>query len=218
MSYYITGDMMKSETKIKLILVAFLLVLTAISLFMKYVEKVVMPRGAEVLHSYAETNMFEILNSSITDVLDSYGKEAENIVDVKYTQNGEIASVEVNYILANNIKSDVSMLISKKLSEQDEIPVYVPLGTFTQNMYMMGKGPKIKFILMQRGCIQTDFEEELHTAGVNQTMHSLKIKMEADVALMLPFYTTSTHIETGAILSQIIINGEIPSQYLSLGE
>ncbi len=171
-----------------------------------------------MLHSYAETNMFEILNSSITEVLGNYHNEDSQLVDITYSPNGEIASVQVNYILANKIKSDVSMLISKKLNEQDEVPVYVPIGTFTQNMYMMGKGAKIKFILIQRGCIQTDFEEELQTAGVNQTMHSLKIKMEADVALMLPFYTTNTHLETSAILSQIIINGDSPEQYLRINE
>ena len=107
------------------------------------------------------------------------------------------------------------MEVSKKLSQQDEIPVYVPIGAFMNNIYLMGKGLRIKFILVQRGCVQTDFEHSFEAAGVNQVMHTLKITLDADVALMLPFYDTHTYMKTSAILAQIVISGDIPDYYLT---
>lgn len=199
--------------KILIILLSLAVVMFGVS---KYIETVVMPRGAEVLHSYAETNMFEILNSTVEDVIEKYSADYGSLVNVSYSESGAISSINVNYILANKIKSDISMIISQRLSEQDEMPVYVPLGAFSKNMYLMGKGPLVKFVLVQRGCIQTDFEHSFETAGVNQTMHTLKITLDADVALMLPFYSTHTYMNTSAILSQTIINGECPEQYLKL--
>ncbi len=193
-----------------------LVIFTIFSLLLYYLERRVMPRGAEVLHSYAETNMFEILNSTINEIIEKYGINYTDLVDISYTETGTIAAINVDYVLANKIKSEVSMIISQKLSDQDEIPVYVPLGAFTNNMYMMGKGPRIKFILVQRGCVQADFEHSFESAGINQTMHTLKIVLDADVALMIPFYNTHTRMKTSAILAQTVINGECPYQYYRL--
>ncbi len=184
----------------------------------KYIEAEIMPRGAEVLHSYAETNMFEILNATVDEVIEKYSIDYDSLVNIIYADDRTISALEVNYAMVNKIKSEISMLISRRLSDQDEMPVYVPLGAFSKNMYLMGKGPGIKFMLVQRGCVQTDFEHEFESAGVNQTMHTLKITLDADVALMLPFYSTHTYMQTSAILSQVIINGESPDRYLNLYE
>ena len=93
-----------------------------------------MPKGAEILHSYAETNMFEILNGVIEENIEKNSLDRKDIVDIHYASNVTISSVNINYILANKIKSEVSTLISKRLSEQDEMPVYVPIGAFCDNM------------------------------------------------------------------------------------
>lgn len=203
---------------IKVLIIIFVFVSLVMFTITRYIEKEVMPRGAEVLHSYAETNMFEILNSTVNEVIDKYALDYSSLVNIEYTNTGAISSINVDYALANKIKSEISLIISQKLSEQDEIPVYVPLGAFSENMFFMGKGPRIKFILVQRGCIQTDFEHSFETAGVNQTMHTLKVVLDADVALMLPFYSTHTYMKTSAVLSQTIISGECPDQYLKLYE
>ena len=195
-----------------LILVCLALV---ISLVMMYIERVVFPRGAEILHSYAETNMFEILNSTIDEVIDKYSADYSTLVNISYTPDGDISTVSVNYTMVNAIKSEIAMQVSKKLSQQDEIPVYVPIGAFFDNMYFMGKGPRIRFILVQRGCVQADFEHIFEAAGVNQVMHTLKVTLDADVALMLPFYDTHTYMKTSAILAQTVINGDIPDYYLT---
>ena len=207
---------MKNKSKKTKIIVAILVGLLLIySLFMTYVERVMLPRGAEILHSYAETNMFEILNETIGEVTKKYSATYEDIVDVKYASDGDITALTVNQHKVNAIKSEIAMVVSKKLSQQDEIPVYVPVGAFLNNIYLMGKGPRIKFILVQRGCVQTDFEHSFESAGVNQVMHTLKITLDADVALMLPFYDTHTYMQTSAILAQTVISGEIPDYYLT---
>ena len=207
---------MKNKSKKTKIIVAILVgLLLVYSLFMTYVERVMLPRGAEILHSYAETNMFEILNETIGEVTKKYSATYEDIVDVKYASDGDITALTVNQHKVNAIKSEIAMVVSKKLSQQDEIPVYVPVGAFLNNIYLMGKGPRIKFILVQRGCVQTDFEHSFESAGVNQVMHTLKITLDADVALMLPFYDTHTYMQTSAILAQTVISGEIPDYYLT---
>jgi len=206
------------KVNIKIIFLLFTIISIISFGAVKYIESEIMPRGAEVLHSYAETNMFEILNTTVDEVIEKYSIDYHSLVNIIYSDDGTISALEVNYALVNKIKSEISMLVSKRLSDQDEMPVYVPLGAFSQNMYLIGKGPSLKFILVQRGCVQTDFEHDFESAGVNQTMHTLKITLDADVALMLPFYNTHTYMRTSAILSQMIINGESPDRYLNLYE
>ena len=207
--------MSKERKLIKRIMILIIVLTLAFSLIMMYIERRVLPRGAEILHSYAETNMFEILNSTVSQVVEKYSADYSSLVDINYNSDGDISGLAVNYKLANMLKSEIAMIVSQKLSQQDEIPVYVPIGAFFNNIYLMGKGPRIKFILVQRGCVQTDFEHSFETAGVNQIMHTLKVTLDADVALMLPFYDTHTYMKTSAILAQTIINGDIPHYYLT---
>lgn len=207
--------MAKQRKKIKYFLAVLVSLSLVFSLILVYIQRIVLPRGAEILHSYAETNMFEILNSTIEEVTEKYSADYSTLVNINYTPDGEISTVSVNYSMVNTIKSEIAMIVSKKLSQQDEIPVYVPLGAFCNNIYFMGKGPRIRFILVQRGCVQADFEHGFETAGVNQVMHTLKVTLDADVALMLPFYDTHTYMKTSAILAQTVINGDIPHYYLT---
>ena len=208
--------MTKKKNPLKFIIAVAVLLMLVWSLFTSYIARVVLPRGAEILHSYAETNMFEILNSTIDEVVKSRSADYSSLVDIIYASDGEISTMSINYTEVNAIKSEIAMRVSQKLSQQDEYPVYVPVGAFFNNIYLMGKGPRIKFILVQRGCVQTDFEHEFETAGVNQVMHTLKLTFDADVALMLPFYDTHTYMKTSAILAQTVINGDIP-EYISGG-
>ena len=207
--------MSKKRKILKIIILVPVILSIVFSAAMRYVERVVLPRGAEILHSYAETNMFEILNSTVNEVTKKYSLDYSSLVDIKYTNEGDISTMSVNYGAVNKIKSEIAMEVSRKLSQQDEIPVYVPVGAFMNNIYFMGKGARIKFILVQRGCVQTDFEHSFESAGVNQVMHTLKVTLDADVALMLPFYDTHTYMKTSAVLAQVVINGDIPDYYLT---
>ena len=60
--------------KVNLNFVFILFVIIGIISFatVRYIASEIMPRGAEVLHSYAETNMFEILNSTVDEVIEKY--------------------------------------------------------------------------------------------------------------------------------------------------
>ena len=209
---------MNKKHYLKYITIFAVFIMCGISALTLYLERIVFPRGAEVLHSYAETGMFEVLNSSIIDVMDRYDADYNDLLDISYDNSGVINSVQVDYNTVNKIKSEISLMISDKLSKLDGVAVDVPIGAFSNNMYFMGKGPNIKFHLVQRGCVQTDFEHIFEGAGVNQVMHTLKIKLNADIALILPFYNTHTCMETSAIIAQIIINGETPHQYLDINK
>jgi len=98
--------MIKRNNKFKIIIFVLVLLLLVFSLLMVYFERVVLPRGAEILHSYAETNMFEILNSTISEVIEKHSLNYESLVDIKYSSDGEISLVSVDYKMVNIIKSD----------------------------------------------------------------------------------------------------------------
>jgi len=207
---------MRKNKFIKITVMVLIILSLIFTVFTRWLTKSVFPRGAEVLHSYAETNMFEILNSTIAEVVEKHSLSYGDLVELSYASDGEISALSVNHNMVNSIKSEIAMQVSHKLNLQDEYPVHVPIGAFMNNIYLMGKGPRIKFILVQRGCVQVDFEHEFQTAGVNQVLHTLKINLDADVALMLPFYDTHTYMKTSAILAQTLINGNIP-EYISGG-
>ena len=58
------------------------------------------------------------------------------------------------------------------------------------------------------------FTSSFHSAGINQTNHSLYINLYASVSLILPAYHSTVDSVTEFLVAESIINGEVPDVYL----
>ncbi|MBQ8532582.1 MAG: sporulation protein YunB, partial [Clostridia bacterium] len=94
----------------------------------------------------------------------------------------------------------------------------IPIGTFFNNDFTNGLGPKIKFNMQITTTAFVDFSQEFESAGINQVLHIIKVDMKIKGSLVIAGYTKGIETSTSAIAAQTVIVGKTPDAFTSVVE
>ena len=174
------------------------------------------------IYSKAETKALtdRAVNIAVSNVVNrslTYG----NLIDITYTQNGEIAAFSANQYEINAISREIIKETQSQLESLGNGGININLGTLSGFSYFIGKGPIIRFNLVPIGTALADFESSFSSVGINMTKHSLFLNVKLHVSVAMPIKAYELYTNNQVLLSESIIVGKVPEVYLnggSLGE
>ena len=73
-----------------------------------------------------------------------------------------------------------------------------------------GTGPKIPVTLASTGFTEADIESSFKSGGINQTVHSVSMRVKTTVNVILPYGITSVSLETAVPVTETVIVGNVP--------
>ena len=82
---------------------------------------------------------------------------------------------------------------------------------------LSGRGPKVPIRISSIGNLDTKISSEFTSAGINQSIHRIFANINCKIDVLTPFNTISSQIEEKVILAENVIIGEIPENYLDIG-
>ena len=71
-------------------------------------------------------------------------------------------------------------------------------------------GPDIPVFITLSGTADSDFEESFESAGINQTVHKLSLRITADIRILTPSGTVSESVSTSVLIAETVIIGSVP--------
>lgn len=170
----------------------------------------------EILMNYAKSvasaRVNTILNDAVYDYLGQNGVEYSSLTDFTYSGD-TVSSVKYNTVLINRIKSGIVSLIQKKVANQSEISVGVPVGTIIGNSFTYNRGPEIKTDVKISSHVKSKMISSFESAGINQTLHGILLNLDIDIYLVSPWYRTSSNVTSEFIITETIIVGKVPEAY-----
>lgn len=170
----------------------------------------------EILMNYAKSvasaRVNTILNDAVYDYLGQNGVEYSSLTDFTYSGD-TVSSVKYNTVLINRIKSGIVSLIQKKVANQSEISVGVPVGTIIGNSFTYNRGPEIKTDVKISSHVKSKMISSFESAGINQTLHGILLNLDVDIYLVSPWYRTSSNVTSEFIITETIIVGKVPEAY-----
>jgi sporulation protein YunB len=113
----------------------------------------------------------------------------------------------------NRFKARVTQLINDELNTIEGNTLDIPLGTVSGFNIFYGRGPAIPVRLTPRGSATVSLTSKFTEAGINQTLHQITLNVSADIAAIIPGYTTAVNTETEFIVAQTVIVGHVPESY-----
>lgn len=137
----------------------------------------------------------------------------DGIVILARDQNNQVTSLQIDMVKANRLKARITSGIQKELATIREKEMKIPLGTFTGNELLSGRGPGISFRVIPSGYVDTQFENHFESAGINQVLHQVILHVETNVTAIIPGYTTGAKVSTSFIVAQTLINGVVPDSF-----
>ncbi|MEE1054749.1 MAG: sporulation protein YunB [Acutalibacteraceae bacterium] len=168
--------------------------------------------------SVAETIMLNSANEAVVSILEAEDFTYDDIVNLTYNSDGYVTSLEIDIYEVNFLKSKISNEVASIVSGRENYDFGIPIGTFFNNDFTNGLGPKIKFNMQITTTAFVDFSQEFESAGINQVLHIIKVDMKIKGSLVIAGYTKGIETSTSAIAAQTVIVGKTPDAFTSVVE
>ncbi|MFL0246881.1 sporulation protein YunB [Candidatus Clostridium stratigraminis] len=206
---------MKRKTKIKLIL-SFIVIITIFNLFIYITDKAISPAIIAVASAEIRSKSMEIIYTSI---INEYSKQFNynDIIHVEKDGEGNITLLKADTLKLNKIACDVALDSQKQLKLIGNTGVKLPLGYVLQNNFLAKFGPKITVFMNPIGYIETKYESEFESAGINQTRHRIYVKVQAKLRVVVPLKKEDIDVACEVPISETIIVGKIPNTSINMG-
>ena len=214
MQYYRDKYRKRKKRKAVLFLSVFL---SFVVLSFVYVYCVVNPVVIEATSHTIYSLSTSAVSNAVYDVLVKNNISYEDLVNIEYNDSGDITLISLETVELNLLTREFYKVSQDYLDAMGIEGVDVSLGTFSGIPFLSGLGPKINLKLVSIGAMTASFESEFASAGINQTNHSLYVKLYASVSLILPAYTERVDSVTEMLVAESVIVGKVPQVYLSGG-
>lgn len=150
------------------------------------------------------------VHRAVESVLSKGGISYSDIVSISRDDVGRITGITTDIVKLNLFKTKVKNAVDSHFDQSPSAHVSVALGTATGVTFLSGWGPYIKVKVGMASTTFTDFENVFESAGINQTQHSVMLRVETRVILNMSGRRITRNISTSFCVAQTVIVGNVP--------
>ena len=159
----------------------------------------------------------DLLNDAIASQIVGGNVAYDKIVYFEKDVNGKITALKTNIVEINRLKTDILDFVNQQILDQDHMKMGLPLGSLFLPELFSGKGPVIPVKILSIRNSDATFESTFTHAGINQTMHQLKMCVLVDVSVLVLGKTVSFTVTSDVVVAETIIVGAVPDTFLQTG-
>ena len=139
-----------------------------------------------------------------------------DVVEVSYSSDGKVIALHADAERLNSLRLAVGDAVSNALSESPPASIRVSLGSLLGELFA-GRGISVGVKLDSVGTVDVDFSSEFSSAGINQTLHRIKMTVEVRFTLLAATYRVDTLSTCVFNLAETVIVGDVPENYTDIG-
>ena len=181
-------------------------------------ESKLRPVVAEVAAAQAQNAMTAVVEGAVTADLAARQVSYADFVTIQRDEGGAITALTTDMARMNLLRAELTAAILEALAEVDVSDIQVPLGSLFDLEPLWAKGPALKTRAITVGTVQTEFESQLTSAGVHQTLHRIWLEINIPIKLLLPGGEVDTTLHTRLCVAETVIGGKVPDTYLQVGD
>ncbi len=196
-------------------LFALLLVVAAIGFF------TIRSKYYDVIISLAQTRVTnatsDLINDAVSKQISAGAIAYENIVYFEKDVSGRITALKTNIAQVNMLKTETLDFVNETLLDMDSFDIGVPIGSMVFPEFLSGRGPQIPVQIMSIRNSDAGFESNFTQAGINQTLHQLKMIVLVDVTVLVLGRTVDFTVSSDVVVAETVIVGQVPNTFLQAG-
>ena len=200
--------------KILRIALAVLLIITIFLLILRRKYDAVI---VELTRTQVTNSTSDLINDSIAEQITGGKIAYDRIVYFEKDVNGRITALKTNIGEVNRLKTDTLNLINDEILSTEHSQMGIPLGSLFLPELLSGKGPAIPVKVLSIRNSDATFESTFTHAGINQTLHQIRMCVLVDVAVLVLGQTVSFTVSSEVVIAETIIVGAVPDTFLQTG-
>jgi len=147
-------------------------------------------------------------------ILDCLGESTDGDSVIRVRETGErVYLLETDAYRMNTLAAECAQAAQDLITAMGEQGISIPIGTITGIPFFAGHGPKLKVTFTPAGSVQSAFDTEFTSSGINQTLYRVKLKLTASVQIVMPGIYQAVSVTTEAAIAESVIVGEVPDVY-----
>lgn len=163
--------------------------------------------------AFAERCATEAVNDAVTEKLQELHYSYGDLAKIVYAKDGNPQAIETDSAAINLLKAETTRAAQDELTKIKHSKIEIPLGAFTGFTLISNLGPEIPLTYCMTGSFNSRLESSFETAGINQTIHHIRLVVTAQIVTASVDYEEPISFETDFDVAQSVITGEIP-QYM----
>ncbi len=180
--------------------------------FLKIVRPVMIELAISEVTTQAELAIHRVVGQMFKDI------DSRELVKITQLSDGTVSSISSDMSRVNELKATASIAISEEIASLGQIDIAIPIGTLTGYELAAGIGPRMPIQLMPYGSVTIGFQTDFTETGINQTLLSVNLTAKASVGIVIPSATMTEDVITDIPITQTVIVGKIPDNYVNIGE
>lgn len=175
----------------------------------------------DVIQDLAETQVknttSDLTNDAIAKQIADGVIQYDRIVFFEKDLDGRITALKTNIGEVNRLKTDILNIINDEILALDNSDIGIPIGSLILPELLSGKGPMIPVHILSIRNSDAIFSSDFTQAGINQTLHQVKMEVSVDVAVLVLGRTNSFTINSEVVVAETVIVGDVPNTFLQTG-
>ncbi len=150
-------------------------------------------------------------------ILESMGDETNYARLIQVHESSErVYMLQANTHKMNILAADCAEAAQERIAQMGDQGISIPIGTITGISFLAGKGPSLKVTFSPAGSVQSEFNSEFVSSGINQTLYRVNLLLTASVRLVMPGVSETIFVRAEAAIAESIIVGDVPEVYTNV--
>lgn len=184
-------------------------ILLMISAALVIMERTLTPSLEAVIKHTLRIRAIEAINRAVLDRV--VGVEYSDLYLIRENREGLVSFLQPNTSEINRIASQVTLTVQQELKKMEDQYFGIYLSQILGSKLWATKGPAIWVGMESIGSVQVNVDSRFEQAGLNQTRHSVYMKIRAEVQAVTPTYRMTFPVEETIPLAEGIIVGPVPA-------
>ena len=150
-------------------------------------------------------------------ILESMGDETNYARLIQVHESSErVYMLQANTHKMNILAADCAEAAQERIAQMGDQGISIPIGTIKGISFLAGKGPSLKVTFSPAGSVQSEFNSEFVSSGINQTLYRVNLLLTASVRLVMPGVSETISVRAEAAIAESIIVGDVPEVYTNV--
>lgn len=199
------GRCKKGKKRAAVFLTAVFFCTVAFFALAKRAEPIFAERAAECALRGAQLAVARAAGDTLTDF--------ENLESKTVGENGNISAIHINSAYLNKLRTDFYERLVEISEDTERTKMYITVGSLLGCKTFQGTGFRIPVGISYESVGMVDFDDEFISCGINQTKHTVVLKVKMRVAVVSAFMCETRETEIKLPVCENIIIGGVPTYY-----
>ena len=134
-----------------------------------------------------------------------------SIVRLEKDGEGKLLALRTDMNELNHLRNETLHIINERIMDCDTSELGIPLGNVLFPAVFSGKGPRLPVRVLTIRNADAEFTSHLQEAGINQTLHQITLNVALDITMLSPAGTETFRVESGVVVAETVLIGQVPS-------